>query len=720
MNYKKTKNLLSLLDSPEDVPIENLPVPEGVSSAVKNTMKESPINNRLYSYSDLSKKVQNMPVVPKVRTYFEKLDYFLDGGLQGGELMIMSGPSGNGKSLICQSMAYNQGANNISSLWLTLEMGWQSTTRKFMAMDWKYQTTENPDKLPIFYPIDNRALSLDWLKKQIFKAKRENGIEIVYLDHLHSLLSLTDMKGNTPLILGGIVKELHQIVIEADIPLVLIAHTKKLNVGDIPDINSIRDCLPANQLVYVNGKRRRVDELRVGDNVVSMRSIVKLQDDVITDIWKSGKKKIYKLITRSGRTIEASDGHRFYAMTYKKSSEFEYGQNRGGTGIQGWTKLKDLKIKQKIAIAKEYSDTKIEEITPNQAIVLGWLIGDGHITKKYYSEIAVNTKEETEILKRIADDAFDLDCSILPYKDKKAFRLYLTNKNKPANNLNMWLKKNKYNPVGKNKYVPEFMFHQSKRIIGKFLSGLFHADGSVSLTGKNHSGVSMKLDSISSRLIDDVFELLPRIGIVGFRRKQKVKKGVFRNSTKFMYQVGIYGTNIIRFHERVGFYGYKDRKLKSILKKWKPKDKIRNYDVVFDRIKSIEYVGIKETFDISVRGHHKSLRNNSFCVQGFLTHNSGMIVCEADLMGILWRERDKDSIKNDEVTENANVYTDRTFFSLEKNRRGREDEGESTGRMFLGKINGKLCPYSEYLYLKDSKVNKKKEAEKKINIDSML
>ena len=237
-------------------------------------------------------------------------------------------------------MAYNQGANNIPSLWLTLEMGWQSTTRKFMAMDWEYKLMEKPSSLPIFYPIDNRALSLDWLKKQIFKAKRENGVEIVYLDHLHSLLSLMDMKGNTPLILGGIVKELHQIVIEADIPLVLIAHTKKLNVGDVPDINSIRD--------------------------------------------------------------------------------------------------------------------------------------------------------------------------------------------------------------------------------------------------------------------------------------------------------------------------------------------------------------------------------------------SGMIVCEADFMGILWRERDKSSINNEEVTENANVYTDRTFFSLEKNRRGRDDEGESTGRMFLGKANGKLCPYSEYLYLRDNKLGKEKDNEEKINTDEIL
>ena len=339
-NEENKKDILSLLDDPKDVPIDKLPAPKGASSDVKNVMKESPVNNKLYSYSDLSKKVQNMPVIPKVRTYFEKLDYFLDGGLQGGELMVMSGPSGNGKSLICQSMAYNQGANNIPSLWLTLEMGWQSTTRKFMAMDWEYKLMEKPSSLPIFYPIDNRALSLDWLKKQIFKAKRENGVEIVYLDHLHSLLSLMDMKGNTPLILGGIVKELHQIVIEADIPLVLIAHTKKLNVGDVPDINSIRD--------------------------------------------------------------------------------------------------------------------------------------------------------------------------------------------------------------------------------------------------------------------------------------------------------------------------------------------------------------------------------------------SGMIVCEADFMGILWRERDKSSINNEEVTENANVYTDRTFFSLEKNRRGRDDEGESTGRMFLGKANGKLCPYSEYLYLRDNKLGKEKDNEEKINTDEIL
>ena len=717
-NEDKSENLLSLLDNPSDIPIEKLPSPNGVSSDVKNIMKESPINNKLYSYVDLSKKIQSMPVVPKVKTYFEKLDYFLDGGLQGGELMVMSGPSGNGKSLVCQTMAYNQGSNNVPSLWLTLEMGWQSTTRKFMAMDWEYQTMENPGSLPIFYPIDNRALSLDWLRKQIFKAKRENGVEIVYLDHLHSLLSLMDMKGNTSLILGGIVKELHQVVIEADVPLVLIAHTKKLSVGDVPDINSVRDCLPANQLVYVNGKRKRVDKLKIGDSVVSMRSIVKLQNDVITDIWKSGKKKIYKLTTRSGRTIEASEGHRFYAMTYKKSSEFEYGQNRGGTGIQGWTKLKDLKIKQKIAIAKEYSDTKIEEITPNQAIVLGWLIGDGHITKKYHSEITINIEEETTILKKIADDAFNLDCSVLPYKDKQAFRFYLTNKNKSVNNLNKWLKKYKYNPVGKNKYVPEFMFHQSKRIICKFLSGLFHADGSICLIGEN--GATLRLSSISSQLIDDVFELLPRVGIIGFKSKEKRRKGNFKNSTKFMYSIGIYGTNIIRFYERIGFYGHKNRKFKNIIKKIKPKDKVRNHDIAFERIKSIECIGAKETFDISVKGHHKSLKNNSFCVQGFLTHNSGMIVCEADFMGILWRERDKDSIKDDAVTENANVYTDRTFFSLEKNRRGREDDGESTGRMFLGKINGKLCPYSEYLYLRDNKIRGRREREEEINTDGIL
>ncbi len=562
------------------------------------------------------------------------------GGFREGQLVVVSAPTGQGKTSMMQTFTENF---DEKCLWFTYEVGLEEFIEKF-------------SEIPLFYlPRQLKQNSLVWLENKIIEAKAKFGCKVIFIDHLHYLLEMQKMAEakSISLLVGMMMRELKKMAIHHEIIIFLVSHMRKILYDRLPEIEDLRDCLPANQLIYVNGQRKRVDKIKKGDIVVSYKSIKKLQLDKIADIWQTGKKKIFKLTTKTGRQIECSSGHKFYATTFKKAKKFGASQ---GCGIAGWIKLKDLQIGQKIAVVKNYPDTKREDINSEQAKLLGWIIGDGYITKNYYSEITTATKKEAEFIKRIAGVGFNLDCKITSYKDKKAYRVYLTGNNK-KNKLAHFLKKNKFNPIKEKKYVPEFMFRQSKKIIGEFLSGLFQADGSINLGGKNKSEAILVLHTISEQLAKDVQSLFTRLGIISFRRKQKMESSGFKSSMGYIWQVNLYGRNIIQFGKMSGFVLDKKRRFDKLLKNWKPKEKERNQDLFFDRIKSIEYIGEKETYDISVKGHHKSLRNNSFCVNDFITHNSSFIGQESDLVFFIKRVKEGEE------------YTNKAVLKVAKNRR---------------------------------------------------
>ena len=616
--------------------------------------------------------------VPSNEVYsigWQVFDKALDGGLRDGELITISGQTGQGKTLTAQNLAYNFSKNNIPSLFFSYEMNPYYLMENFK----KIIRDVSPYDLLVYSPIELYERDLKFVEQEIKEGVKNKAIKVVFIDHLHYLIDLKSSL-NSSLLIGGIVRELKQIAIRNNVIIFLIAHTKKIYQDEQLSLSSLRDCLPNNQLVYVNGNRKRVDEIKKGDKVLSRRTIKTLQKDVVLDVWKTGIKKVYKLKTKSGREIECSDGHRFYAMTYKKANKF--GQNQG-TGIAGWTQLKDLQIGQKIAIPLKYPDTRKEDITIEQSKLLGWIIGDGHINKKYFCEITTATLEEANEVIRLGKIGFNLNCKIKKYDNANVYRVYLSGGRRNGNGINQlkdYLKKIKFNPVGKDKYVPEFIFGQSKRIIGAFLSGLFQADGSIHCMGKENKSLVITLPTISEKLANDILSLLIRVGIMGRKRVFIGKIGGYRTSNKKMYSISFYGSCILKFGKEVGFFGDKQKKYEKVIKNWKLKDKKRTNDIFFERIKSIDYIGKKETYDISVKGHHSSLKNNSFCVQDIITHNSSFISQESDYVFLV--ERKKKSLKErleNEGQAKGTDWTNQTRITLAKNRR--------TGKMFFVDFN---------------------------------
>lgn len=180
-----------------------------------------------------------------VSSGFQDLDLMLNGGFKPGELIILSAPTKQGKSTLAQTITWNMAMNAHRSMWFTMEMSWQELTRKFMAMDESCKRNGTPSIMPIMYPLQNCMkagdLQLKWLRETISESIRVDKAEFVVIDHLHFLLPLKDFNTNISFLIGGIVREIKKMAVELKIPIMLIAHTTKIDTEKTPDINSIRD-----------------------------------------------------------------------------------------------------------------------------------------------------------------------------------------------------------------------------------------------------------------------------------------------------------------------------------------------------------------------------------------------------------------------------------------------------------------------------------------------
>jgi len=224
-----------------DIPIDKMTPPEGVSEDLVEAVKQPQVDTNIYDYAELAKRIKSMPVIQGVPTGIKKLDELLDGGFQPGELAVLSAPTKNGKTTFAQTVSYLQACRGYGSLWFTLEMSWQELTRKFMAMDIDGQAKDKPSELPIYYPIDNRGISVEWLEEQIIKAKAKFNIRVVVIDHLHFLIPMDGRNSNISFTVGAVVRAVKQIAVRQEVPIILICHTKKLDVNVTPDVNSVRD-----------------------------------------------------------------------------------------------------------------------------------------------------------------------------------------------------------------------------------------------------------------------------------------------------------------------------------------------------------------------------------------------------------------------------------------------------------------------------------------------
>lgn len=198
------------------------------------------------AYKDCLVELAKQPNYVSLKSRIPRLD-FLIGGFEPERLYILSAPTKSGKTTMCQTIMYNLAKQGIPTLMLSYENSWKEITKVFKSMnDYDKRTDDLMIHLPVEYYRGGGDLQFDWLEDLIVKAIKEKGVELVLIDHLHFLLPLKDYN-NASIIITGIVRKIKSLSVKLKIPIILVAHTRKVNDDKIPEWTDIKDSVGISQ-----------------------------------------------------------------------------------------------------------------------------------------------------------------------------------------------------------------------------------------------------------------------------------------------------------------------------------------------------------------------------------------------------------------------------------------------------------------------------------------
>lgn len=180
------------------------------------------------SSHELALKLQEAPQsLIRVKSLIPSLDAAIED-FRDGELIAVSGPTKNGKTLFAQTLTVNFNHQQYPSLWFTYEV----PVRQFLS--------QFPEMPLIYLPQKLRAHALPWLEERIFESFVKYRTRIVFIDHLHYLIDLARMK-NPSIEIGQIIRRLKSLAVSEGLIIFLLCHTQKGASETKISYESIRD-----------------------------------------------------------------------------------------------------------------------------------------------------------------------------------------------------------------------------------------------------------------------------------------------------------------------------------------------------------------------------------------------------------------------------------------------------------------------------------------------
>ena len=624
------------------------------------------------------------------------------GGLRGGDLLIIAGRPSMGKTTlainIAEHAALKEGVRASVAIF-SLEMPAEQLLTRLLSSvgsvhlgsirsgklsedDWPRITgaTKQLQDAKIFID-DTPALTPTELRARARRIKREHGLDLIVVDYLQ-LMSVPGTKENRATEISEISRGLKALAKEIHCPVIALS---QLNRGveqrenKRPVMSDLRECVAADTLVCLADGRR----VPIASLVGQQPEVWALDDDQkpvaakAEIVWSTGVKPVFDLKLASGRRIRATRDHRVLTGT-------------------GWKALGDCDQGDRVALARSVPDVSAPVVWPEHWLVLlGHLVGDGSYLK--HQPLRYTTASELNSA-AVAGSAREFGSRVSRFSGRGNWHQLVIagNGNRwQAAGVGAWLKDlGIFGQRSHEKRLPSAVFQLANSQIATLLRHLWATDGSVTLRPSAQRGSSrVYFATCSEGLASDVSALLLRLGIVSRTRETHAPRGrpVFNvdvsgsgDQRLFVDRVGGFGprsgpveklrfllasvpanTNVdtlpkeifgaVRQRMRSG--GISQRAMASMrgtryggsahfnfapsrpllteyaelldapeLKLW------ADAPLFWDRVVQVEACGEAETFDLTVPNYHNWLAD------GIVTHNSGAIEQDADMILLIYRE----------------------------------------------------------------------------------
>ncbi len=133
----------------------------------------------------------------RIRTFVEGFDESLEGGIPAGHVVLLAGPSGSMKTSLALSMVYHNRREGASALYISLEEGRDSLLRTMERLGMKGGDDFIVDIAKLRTEHEALEGTHDWLqilKDYLVRRMEKDKLDILVIDPLNSLYSLTEMK----------------------------------------------------------------------------------------------------------------------------------------------------------------------------------------------------------------------------------------------------------------------------------------------------------------------------------------------------------------------------------------------------------------------------------------------------------------------------------------------------------------------------------------------
>ena len=436
-------------------------------------------------------------------------------------------------------------------------------------------------------------------------------------------------------------------------------------------------CLSGDtEVVGFHGQSKKIKDLyESGENfkVVTMDDNLKLISGEISDIYENGVKDVYELRTRTGRTIKATENHRF--LSY-----------------EGWKPLKSLENGVHIAVPR-YIPVESDKFMPRHELaVLAYVLSEGNTCHPCTFYYYTNSKAELQDYLQYLCKFKNTKATVVQRNDK--YEVHVVNEVKGSKQVNeakhfikemglQWKK-------ATEKFIPEQVFELNNDDIAFFLGKLWVGDGcigyksnqvyyatsseifanqvqhlllrfaikstihikkfkyrnsirvgfTVNVTG--YDSLQKFADLVGSHLVGQRAEDLAKLvadhpyinnclpatmargssdlvpyGVFTLLRREIEKKQGQHTLKEMAHQMGISERNFWAVNKKIK-KGYRRETLKLVAEhlQSEPLSRIACSDILWDEIVSIEWAGQEMTYDLTVNGTHNFVANN------IIVHNS--------------------------------------------------------------------------------------------------
>jgi len=257
----------------------------------------------------------------QVSTGWKSVDDKLYGGVNRGEITIWCAGSGVGKSLFLQNLAINFAKQGLNVIYISLELSEELCSMRMDSMISEVSTKE------IFRKLDEVEIRVKQAGhksgglhvKQMPQGSTCNDIkaylktyeietlkkpDVLVVDYLDLLFPNNKRIDPSNLFVKDkfVTEELRGLMVERQ----MIGQTAA----------QLNRCLTLDSTVTANGKTIQIKDVNVGDWLDSDEGPVS-----VTDVTKVSPRPVFKITTKSGKTITCSNNHVFPTSNGEKSLE---------------------------------------------------------------------------------------------------------------------------------------------------------------------------------------------------------------------------------------------------------------------------------------------------------------------------------------------------------------------------------------------------------------